>query len=88
MDRFKHMETYAAVVKLGSFTQAVKKLGVTRAMVSKRIQNLEAELAIKLLNRNTHRLSVTGDGAVGHGGPLCNVRFAAIGRSWSVCYQS
>ena len=59
MDRLKLMETYAAVVKLGSYTRAAKELGVTRAMVSKRIQDLEAGLAVKLLNRNTHRLSPT-----------------------------
>jgi DNA-binding transcriptional LysR family regulator len=63
MDRFKLMETYAAVVKLKSYTRAAKELGVTRAMVSKRVQDLEAALGAKLLNRDTHRLSVTATGA-------------------------
>lgn len=62
MDRLKLMETYATVVKLGSYTRAAKELGVTRAMVSKRIQDLEASLSVKLLNRNTHRLSPTMTG--------------------------
>jgi DNA-binding transcriptional LysR family regulator len=62
MDRLKLMETYTAVVKLGSYTRAAKELGVTRAMVSKRIQDLESALAVKLLNRNTHRLSPTMSG--------------------------
>lgn len=62
MDRLKLMETYATVVKLGSYTRAAKELGVTRAMVSKRIQDLEAALNVKLLNRNTHRLSPTMTG--------------------------
>lgn len=62
MDRFKLMETYTAVVKLGSYTRAAKDLGVTRAMVSKRLLELEAALGVKLLNRNTRRLSVTGAG--------------------------
>ena len=62
MDRLKLMETYATVVKLGSYTRAAKQLGVTRAMVSKRIQDLEAALNVKLLNRNTHRLSPTMTG--------------------------
>ena len=62
MDRLKLMETYAAVVKSGSYTRAARELGVTRAMVSKRIQDLEAALGAKLLNRNTHGLSVTGIG--------------------------
>lgn len=63
MDRFKLMETYVAVVKLRSYTRAAKELGVTRAMVSKRVQDLEASLNARLLNRNTHRLSVTATGA-------------------------
>lgn len=63
MDRFKLMETYVAVVKLRSYTRAAKELGVTRAMVSKRVQDLEAALNAKLLNRDTHRLSVTATGA-------------------------
>ena len=63
MDRFKLMETYVAVVKLRSYTRAAKELGVTRAMVSKRIQDLEAALSARLLHRNTHRLSVTATGA-------------------------
>jgi DNA-binding transcriptional LysR family regulator len=62
MDRFKLMETYSVVVKLGSYTRAAKELGVTRAMVSKRLQELEAVLGVKLLNRNTRRLSPTGAG--------------------------
>jgi DNA-binding transcriptional LysR family regulator len=62
MDRLKLMETYAVVVKLGSYTRAAQELGVTRAMVSKRIQDLEAALNVKLLNRNTHRLSPTMTG--------------------------
>src|SRR5258707_12872303 len=62
MDPFKLMETYSVVVKLGSYTRAAKELGVTRAMVSKRLQDLEAALGLKLLNRNTRRLSPTGAG--------------------------
>lgn len=63
MDRFRLMETYVTVVKLESYTRAAHELGVTRAMVSKRIQDLEGMLGAKLLNRNTHRLSVTPTGA-------------------------
>jgi DNA-binding transcriptional LysR family regulator len=64
MDRLKLMETYEAVVKAGSFTAAAKTLGVTSAMVSKRILDLEAALRVKLLNRNTHRLNLTESGAI------------------------
>lgn len=63
MDRFKLMETFVAVVKMRSYTRAAKELGVTRAMVSRRVQDLEAVLNTRLLTRNTHRLSVTATGA-------------------------
>lgn len=63
MDRFRLMESFVTVVRLGSFTQAAKELGITRAMASKRVQLLEAELGVRLLNRNTHGLSTTGAGA-------------------------
>jgi DNA-binding transcriptional LysR family regulator len=63
MDRFKLMETYAAVVRSGSYTRAASELGVTRAMVSRRIQELESTLGARLLNRNTHGVAVTGIGA-------------------------
>lgn len=66
MDRFRLMETFAAVVKSGSYTRAAVALGVTVAMVSKRVQELEGGLGVRLLNRNTHRLSLTDQGAEYH----------------------
>lgn len=62
MDRFRLMETYVAVAKRGSYTQAAKDLGLTRAMVSKRVADLESALGIRLLNRNAHRVSATAAG--------------------------
>lgn len=62
MDRFKLMHTFVAVVSHGSFSRAARELGVTRALVSKRIQNLEALLKVKLLNRDTHRIGITSAG--------------------------
>jgi DNA-binding transcriptional LysR family regulator len=63
MDRFKLMETYGAVVRAGSYTRAASELGVTRAMVSRRIQELESAVGARLLNRNTHGIAVTSIGA-------------------------
>lgn len=63
MDIVKLMESYTAVVKLRSFTRAAREVGATRAMISKRIKMLESNLSVKLLNRNTHGLSVTAAGA-------------------------
>lgn len=66
MDRLKLMETFAAVVATGSLSRASKRLNVTSAMVTKRLQNLESDLGVQLLNRNTHRLSLTEIGATYH----------------------
>jgi DNA-binding transcriptional LysR family regulator len=62
MDRFKLMATYETVVRLGGYTPAAKELGVTRAMVSKRILELERVLNVKLLNRTTQRIGATAAG--------------------------
>lgn len=66
MDRLKLMETFAAVVATGSLSRASKRLNVTSAMVTKRLQGLESDLGVQLLNRNTHRLSLTEIGATYH----------------------
>jgi DNA-binding transcriptional LysR family regulator len=62
MDRLKLMATYESVVRLGGYTPASKELGVTRAMISKRIQDLEEALNVKLLNRTTQRIGMTATG--------------------------
>lgn len=62
MDRLKLIETFAVVVRSGSYTKAAKELGVTRAMVSKRIQDLETLLDTRLLHRDTHSLGPTSLG--------------------------
>jgi DNA-binding transcriptional LysR family regulator len=56
------MATYETVVRLGGYTPAAKELGVTRAMVSKRILELERVLNVKLLNRTTQRIGTTTAG--------------------------
>lgn len=63
MDRLKLMETFVAVVQAGSYASAARKLGVTRALVSMRLHDLEAALSAKLLNRDNHRVSATPMGA-------------------------
>jgi len=63
MDRFTLMESYAAVVRAGGLSAAARELGVTRALVSKRLQDLETALGVRLLNRDTHKLSMTATGA-------------------------
>ncbi|MFO1075976.1 MAG: LysR substrate-binding domain-containing protein, partial [Geminicoccaceae bacterium] len=63
MDRIAGMEAFAAVVETGGFQSAARQLGVSRALVSKRVAGLEADLGVQLLRRTTRKLSVTGPGA-------------------------
>jgi DNA-binding transcriptional LysR family regulator len=53
---------FAAVVETGSFTKAADRLGVTKAVVSSQVTQLEHELKAPLLVRNTRKVSATGAG--------------------------
>jgi DNA-binding transcriptional LysR family regulator len=53
------MVTFAAVVEASSFSGAARKLGVTKAAVSKHVSSLEEELGVRLLHRTTRRLRLT-----------------------------
>lgn len=59
MDRFTEMEAFATVVDQGGFTDAAKKLGISKSAVSKHVSALEARLGARLLNRTTRRVSPT-----------------------------
>lgn len=55
MDRLTEMEAFATVVDQGGFTDAAKKMGISKSAVSKHVSSLEA----RLLNRTTRRVSPT-----------------------------
>ena len=63
MDRFDAMQAFVRVVETGSFTRAATTLGVGRATVTQLVQQLEARLQVRLLERTTRRVAVTADGA-------------------------
>lgn len=63
MDRFDAMQAFARVVETGSFTQAAHTLHMSKTTVTQLVQQLEARLRVKLLNRTTRRVNVTADGA-------------------------
>lgn len=62
MDRLAGMEAFAAVVETGGFQSAARQLGVSRALISKRVAGLEQAMGVQLLRRTTRKLSVTGPG--------------------------
>ena len=66
MNLFASMKLYVLVVDSGSFAAAADKLGISRAMASKQIQQLEQHLGTRLLNRTTRRLSLTETGRQFH----------------------
>lgn len=64
MDRFDAMQAFVRVVETGSFTKAAETLHMSKTTITQLIQQLEARLRVKLLNRTTRKVNVTADGAV------------------------
>lgn len=59
MDRLMEMEAFAKVVDSGGFTDAAKKMNLSKSAVSKQVAALETRLGARLLNRTTRRVSPT-----------------------------
>jgi len=64
MDRFDAMQAFARVVEAGSFTKAAETLHMSKTTVTQLVQQLEARLRVKLLNRTTRKVNITADGAI------------------------
>jgi DNA-binding transcriptional LysR family regulator len=56
------LRIFVRTVEIGNFSEVARRMGVTPAMVSKRIAALEGKVGQRLLNRNTRRLMVTDAG--------------------------
>lgn len=64
MDRLKQIEALVAAVEHGSLARAARAVGVTPAMLGRRVDALERRLGVKLLHRSTRHLRVSEEGAV------------------------
>nr|WP_194304038.1 LysR family transcriptional regulator [Chthonobacter albigriseus] len=53
------MRTFVEVVDAGGFSAAARKMGRSKALISKYVKELEDELGARLMNRTTRRLSLT-----------------------------
>lgn len=62
MDRITAAQVFIEVVSLQSQTAAAEKLAMSRAMVSRYLQELEEWVGVRLLHRTTRRLSLTDAG--------------------------
>lgn len=59
---FKSIETFLWVVTLGSFGGAARKLNTTQPAISQRIAQLESEIGVKLLQRDSRTVMPTPSG--------------------------
>lgn len=58
------LREFSAVIEQGSFAGAARKLNTPKSTVSKRIQDLERDLGVRLIERTTRRLRLTAEGAL------------------------
>jgi LysR family glycine cleavage system transcriptional activator len=56
------LKAFEAAARHESFTRAAEELHVTQGAVSHQVKALEAELGVKLFNREHQRLTITGSG--------------------------
>ena len=62
MDKLACLNSYLTVVDSGSFSEAARRLNVSKALISKQVAQLEDDLGVRLLHRTTRRVSPTSSG--------------------------
>lgn len=62
MDRFGDLDVFSRVVTARSMSGAGRELGLSPAVISKRIRRLEERLGVRLLQRTTRQLALTEAG--------------------------
>lgn len=63
MDSLKAMQVFVEVAKQQSFTQAAEQLHLSRASASRYVDFLEQQFSLRLLQRNTRKVSLTAAGS-------------------------
>lgn len=62
MDRLHSMRVFSRVIDAGSFAGAARELGLSPAVVTRLVADLEEHLGARLINRTTRRLALTDTG--------------------------
>lgn len=62
MDRLQALQLFARVIERGTISAAGRSLGLSKTVASKRLQDLESDLNVRLLNRTTRHVSATEAG--------------------------
>jgi DNA-binding transcriptional LysR family regulator len=57
-----HVSAFVAIAIEGSFTDAARRLSLSRSVVSERLKDLESSLGTKLVLRTTRHVSLTAEG--------------------------
>lgn len=60
---FQQMAVFTKVVGAGSLSGAARELGLSPALISRKLAALEARLGVRLVNRTTRSLHLTDEGA-------------------------
>lgn len=61
-DRIELIQTFVRIVQAGSLSAAAAQMGTTQPTISRRLQQLERTLGVRLLQRSTHAMKLTEDG--------------------------
>jgi len=62
MDHLAALRALCAIVDSGSFTAAAERLGTSHSAMSRQLRQLEEHLGVRLLDRNSRRMSLTEAG--------------------------
>ena len=62
MDQFKQISTFVDVAARGSLSATARTEGIAPAVISRRLDALEARLGVKLLQRTTRKIVLTTEG--------------------------
>jgi len=57
------LAAFAAVAEAGSITEAARRMGISKSVLSERLSDLERSLGARLLHRTTRKITVTEDGS-------------------------
>ncbi|MEM7082975.1 MAG: LysR family transcriptional regulator [Pseudomonadota bacterium] len=64
MNELASMRAFVKVVEVGSFAEAARQTGTSKSVITKRVNQLESDLQLELLQRSTRRLDVTDTGTI------------------------
>lgn len=62
MDTLKSLQVFSTVASTKSFIVAANQIGISAAMASKHVQNIESKVGARLLNRTSRKVSLTEAG--------------------------